>query len=73
MTKEDYRIGCKEILSKSCSSKEAFSGDREENNAHVERNQKRRNDGKCWIFMTFPFIIGFPIYSYLTSCFVLIV
>ncbi|KDO62836.1 hypothetical protein CISIN_1g036923mg, partial [Citrus sinensis] len=44
VTKEDHKIGCKEILSKSCSTKEAFSGDREDNNAHVERNQKWRND-----------------------------
>lgn len=44
VTKEDHRIGCKEILSKSCSSKEALYSDREDNNAHVERNQKRRND-----------------------------
>ena len=60
MTKEDHKIGCKEILSKSCSTKEAFSGDREDNNAHVERNQKWRNDGKCWIFMNFLLLLVFP-------------
>ena len=53
--------------------KKFFSRDREDNNAHVGKNQKRRNDGKCWISITFPFVIGFSIYSYLTSCFVLIV
>lgn len=40
-----------------------------DNNAHVGKNQKRRNDGKCW---NFSFVIDFSIHSYLVLYFVLI-
>lgn len=45
--KEDHKIGGKKILSKSCSSKETFSGDREDNNAHVRK--KSKEEERCYL------------------------